>query len=234
MGGGDALHIPADFWDRADVLDALDQPAPEAPANRPPAPQPAATRTGSAQTPAARGRATPTRSERARRTNLLRPSGLTWDQIAAVWITDRPDITPRVAFRWAHNLSHQDVAEQWNSLDPGQPTQTKARIFEYEAWPKGGRRPSVNNLDMLARIYQTTGRNLLTENEFGHYDHTARADINNIDHRHLDHNQPTQPTPNEQATPPAPGPAPKTEPEPESAGDTESVTDFSHRPPNAP
>jgi hypothetical protein len=130
----------------------------------------------------------PTRQERSRRTHLLRERGLTWEQIADVWEADYPEIGPRVAFRWAHNLTHQDVAERWNVLDPGEPTMTKSRIYEFEVWPQKGRRPSVRTLRMLARIFETTARRLLPDSEYACFDQDARVELDKIDHRHLDDN----------------------------------------------
>jgi Sulfatase-modifying factor enzyme 1 len=133
----------------------------------------------------------PTREHRARRTNVLRSHGLTWAQMAAAWIADYPTISPRTAFRWAHNLSHQEVADRWNLIDPGEPTLTKARIYEFETWPNGGRRPTVGSLSMLARIYHTTGRSLLTDHELSGYGAGAQADLDKVDFRHLDPNHHT-------------------------------------------
>lgn len=128
----------------------------------------------------------PSRQQRARRAHLLRERGHSWEQIADVWEADHPDISPRVAFRWAHNLSHQEVAERWNMLEAGEPTMTKARIYEFEAWPRKGRRPSTDSLEILARIYQTSARRLLTDDEYARYGTGARKLIDDIDYRHLD------------------------------------------------
>jgi formylglycine-generating enzyme required for sulfatase activity len=111
--------------------------------------------------------------------------------MAAAWIADYPTVSPRTAFRWAHNLSHQEVADRWNRIDPGEPTLTKARIYEFEAWPNGGRRPSVGSLSMLARIYHTTGRNLLADHELSVYGTAVHAELDKVDFRHLDPNRHT-------------------------------------------
>ena len=130
----------------------------------------------------------PSRQLRTRRVHHLRSRGLTWEQMAEVWIADYPSVSSRIAFRWAHNLSHQDVAERWNGISPGMPTITKARIYEFEAWPNGGRRPSVANLEMIARIYQTTAHALLNSNEYTLYDENSRTRLERIDFRSLDEN----------------------------------------------
>jgi formylglycine-generating enzyme required for sulfatase activity len=111
--------------------------------------------------------------------------------MAAVWLADYPLISPRTAFRWAHNLSHQEVADRWNGIDPGEPTLTKARIYEFETWPNGGRRPSLTGLAMLARIYHTTARGLLAEHELSVYGPAAQAELDKVDFRHLDPNHRT-------------------------------------------
>ncbi|GAA3692429.1 hypothetical protein GCM10022224_067670 [Nonomuraea antimicrobica] len=71
---------------------------------------------------------TPKRQQRTLRSHQLRIRGLTWEHIAAVWETDHPEITPRQAFRWAHDLSLQDVADRWNELDAGE-AEVRAKIF---------------------------------------------------------------------------------------------------------
>ncbi|XVQ89173.1 hypothetical protein ACQP2K_17685 [Microbispora siamensis] len=133
-------------------------------------------------------RTDPSRQQRAHRSQQLRARGLTWDQIAAVWETDRPEIGPRVALRWAHNLSHQEVADRWNSLDLGEPTMVKARIYQFEHWPAKGRRPSLSALHTLARIYQVHARRLLNDIEYALYGSQDRQEIDRIDYRRLDEN----------------------------------------------
>lgn len=130
----------------------------------------------------------PSRRQRAYRSQQLRIRGLMWEQIAAVWETDHPEVGPRVAFRWAHNLSHQEVADRWNALDAGDATMVKARIYQYEHWPAKGRRPSVAALHALARVYQTQGRRLLTDAEYVLYGTDDQAEIDRIDYRQADPN----------------------------------------------
>lgn len=122
-----------------------------------------------------------------RRSRELRARGFTWDQIAAVWEADRPESGPRVAFRLAHGLSLQGAADRWNALAAGEPTMTKSRIYELEQWPRRGRRPSLANLRMLAQMYQTTARRLLSDAEFALYP-DYREELDSIDYRHLDEN----------------------------------------------
>ncbi|WP_181871660.1 hypothetical protein [Sphaerisporangium album] len=125
--------------------------------------------------------------DRGRRSQELISRGFTREQVAAIWEAQHPNISPRVAFRWAHNLTQEQVADRWNALDPGTVTMTKARISHFECWPETstGRRPAVAQLDMLARIYQTTARQLLTSKEYDLYGAKSQAAINRIDHRPL-------------------------------------------------
>ncbi|MEV7966973.1 hypothetical protein AB0O34_13450 [Sphaerisporangium sp. NPDC088356] len=132
--------------------------------------------------------AEPGRRQRAYRSQRLRARGLAWEQIASVWETDFPEIGPRVALRWAHNLSHQEVADRWNTADAGESTMVKARIYQFEHWPVKGRRPSVAALHALARIYQVTARRLLTDAEYALYNTGDRAEIDQIDYRQADSN----------------------------------------------
>lgn len=96
-------------------------------------------------------------------------------------------MSPRAAFRLAHGMTQDEVAARWRDLSPGEPTVKRSRIQEYEAWPNaGGRRPGVAALTMLAQIYQTSARRLLTDDEYGHYSDGERAAIDSIDYRDRD------------------------------------------------
>ncbi|MEV8630770.1 tetratricopeptide repeat protein [Streptosporangium sp. NPDC051023] len=133
-------------------------------------------------------RSEPSRRQRAYRSQRLRARGLTWEQIAVVWEIDHPEISPRIALRWAHNLSHQEVADRWNALDVGESTMVKARIYQFEHWPAKGRRPSVAALHALARIYQVTARRLLTDAEYALYNVSDQHEISQIDYTRADPN----------------------------------------------
>ena len=61
-------------------------------------------------------------------------------------------------------------------------------MYEFETWPNGGRRPTLSSLSMLARIYHTTGRSLLADDEFSVYGANAHAELDKVDFRHLDPN----------------------------------------------
>ncbi len=61
-----------------------------------------------------------------------------------------------------------------------------ARLYDLEGWPEGRRRPSPRVLDLLARIYQTTARRLVTDQTYSTYGSYERELIDAADYRHLD------------------------------------------------
>jgi hypothetical protein len=67
----------------------------------------------------------------------------------------RAGIRCRLALRWAHGMTLQDVADAWNSLDSsGRAPMTPQRVSDYERWPDAGRRPTSYVLMMFARLYR--------------------------------------------------------------------------------
>ncbi len=134
----------------------------------------------------------PTRAQRAETIADLRDEqGCTWSAIAAVYRREYPGINPRRAYRFALNLTHDEIAQTVNSFNAGQPTLTKGRVCAFETDPgKDSRRnPTIPYLRNLARVFQTTGIELLTEKELAHYDKRGELDeIRQIDYRHLDEN----------------------------------------------
>ncbi|MEV6987219.1 hypothetical protein AB0M95_38995 [Sphaerisporangium sp. NPDC051017] len=77
--------------------------------------------------------------------------------------------------------------QAFNELDPaGSASMRTARLYDLEGWPQGRRRPSPRVLDLLARIYQTTARRLVTDETYSTYGSEDRELIDAVDHRHLD------------------------------------------------
>jgi transcriptional regulator with XRE-family HTH domain len=80
-------------------------------------------------------------------------------------IRTRYNLGARTAYRYAHGLTQQQVADRWNELWPpidGEATITHKHISYWEAWPlRTGRPPSVETLNRLARIYHTSAAELL-------------------------------------------------------------------------
>ena len=94
----------------------------------------------------------------------MRAQSAATSQIAAA-IRERFRVNSRVAFRCAHGLTQQQVADAWNALWPsagGVSPLTHKHISYWEAWPAPtGRGPSVDVLNRLARIYRCRAEDLL-------------------------------------------------------------------------
>ena len=109
-------------------------------------------------------------SYRSRRAELaavraeLHAKGAPVRQIARL-IRDRHHLGARAAYRYAHGLTQQQVADRWNQLWPaadGASAITHKHISYWEAWPlRTGRPPSAETLNRLARIYRTSAAELL-------------------------------------------------------------------------
>ncbi|WP_248965910.1 hypothetical protein [Sphaerisporangium perillae] len=121
-----------------------------------------------------------------RRGEALRAKGFTYEQIADVLALDLCD-SPLLLHRYAHGLTAAQVVAAFNDLDPaGTASMRTARLYDLEGWPESRRRPSPRVLDLLARIYQTTARRLVTDQTYSTYSSGDRELIDAADHRHLD------------------------------------------------
>ncbi|MGW4643092.1 hypothetical protein ACWEN6_31550 [Sphaerisporangium sp. NPDC004334] len=121
-----------------------------------------------------------------RRGEELRARGFTYEQIADVLAVDL-HAGPLLFHRYAHGLTAAQVVAAFNDLDPaGTASMRAARLYDLESWPRSRRRPSPRVLDLLARIYQTTARRLVTDETYGGYGAADRELIDAVDHRHLD------------------------------------------------
>ncbi|MEV6986542.1 hypothetical protein AB0M95_35535 [Sphaerisporangium sp. NPDC051017] len=97
------------------------------------------------------------------------------------------DDSPLLLHRYAHGLTAAQVVAAFNDLDPaGSASMRTARLYDLEGWPQGRRRPSPRVLDLLARIYQTTARRLVTDETYSTYGAHDRELIDAADYRHLD------------------------------------------------
>jgi hypothetical protein len=103
----------------------------------------------------------------------LRTQGWTYRDIANRFRAER-NVNSRVAFRLAHGLTQQGVADRWNELwpcDDGETPITYKHISYWEAWPtKSGRTPSLKTLNRLARIYCCRANDLLDGDDYSHLD----------------------------------------------------------------
>lgn len=72
-------------------------------------------------------------------------------------------VRPRTAWRLACEMSLETAATRYNAIT-GEPRagMRGSRIWEFEQWPERGVRPTVSVLRVLAQVYGTTWRSLLT------------------------------------------------------------------------
>jgi tetratricopeptide (TPR) repeat protein len=112
------------------------------------------------------------RSRRAEIAHLraeLRAKGASVRQVAGL-IRARYNVNSRVAYRHAHGLTQQQVADRWNDLWPsidGELPITHKHISYWEAWPAAtGRAPSAETLNRLARIYRCNAADLLDGEDY--------------------------------------------------------------------
>jgi len=103
----------------------------------------------------------------------LRAQGRTYQEIAQHLRQERR-VNSRVAFRLAHGLTQQHVADRWNDLWPaedGETPITYKHISYWEAWPsRSGRTPSLQTLNRLARIYCCKANDLLDGEDYSNFD----------------------------------------------------------------
>ena len=118
-----------------------------------------------------------------RRGDALRAKGFTPDQIADVFALWH-DVSPLKVHRLAHGYTAAEAARLFNELDPaGTASLREARLYEYENFPHGGKRPSARALAIFARVYSTTARRLITDEVYGTYSPRERDLIDRADHR---------------------------------------------------
>ncbi len=93
---------------------------------------------------------------------------------------------PREAWRLAHELAQDEVAARFNQIREDPDIRMRgSRISEYEKWPRGGVRPSVRTLKILAAIYRTTWDRLIDVDDLEDMparDRQAYLDIGDLHH----------------------------------------------------
>ncbi|GAA0406160.1 hypothetical protein GCM10010160_38440 [Acrocarpospora corrugata] len=102
------------------------------------------------------------------RGRLLRRQGFTIDQVAIVLGLDYP-FSPLRLYRYATGLTATQVVAAYAQRDPGRSTLRESRLYDYEAWPDSGRRPSIFALRLLAQIYQTHPARLVAPANIARY-----------------------------------------------------------------
>jgi Ricin-type beta-trefoil lectin domain len=107
------------------------------------------------------GEATGTKKQRDQLRAALHDHGCTPEQIATE-MTRQFGFRARPAWRHTYGWTQDEVAATYNRhLDHDQAPMTGKRISDYETWPHGGVKPTINALAMLARIYSTGALNLI-------------------------------------------------------------------------
>jgi tetratricopeptide (TPR) repeat protein len=92
----------------------------------------------------------------------LRAQGRTWAEVATEFRAVYK-VNARVALRQAHGWSQPQAAAQWNARWPDDP-KTFKNFSYWELWPGGtGHAPSLDILDRLARLYECSVADLLSD-----------------------------------------------------------------------
>lgn len=129
-------------------------------------------------------------AQRQKRARELRAKGMSWPHVVDVLALDS-SASPLRLYRLAHNRSAADVVDEINQLDPAATAALRAqRLYDYEMWPEGGRRPSLWVLPILARIYHTSARKLITESTYASYSANDQGELDAADFSHLDEHNP--------------------------------------------
>lgn len=92
-----------------------------------------------------------TQAEQDQLRTSLRRAGHTPAQIAAQF-ADQFNLRPRVAWRLALGWSQWKLVQEYRTRNPGHPI-GQNRISEWESWPYGGRRPTLEQLGRLKRAF---------------------------------------------------------------------------------
>ncbi|WP_329520310.1 hypothetical protein [Spirillospora sp. NBC_01491] len=105
-----------------------------------------------------------------RKAEALGARGFTVEQIAVILALDHPSFSPLRVYRCAAGLTARTAADLYNQADPaGTASLRESRLYDFEAWPDHGRRPPAWTLRLLARVYGTATRNLVTTEVYASY-----------------------------------------------------------------
>lgn len=119
-----------------------------------------------------------------RRSEMLRASGFSYDQIAEVFAVFH-EVGPLRRYRYAYGRTAAEAVALYNDLDPaGTAALREARLYDFEQWPERGKRPSARTVTIFAQVYRTTARKLVTDQVYGSYGVRDRDLIDRADHRH--------------------------------------------------
>jgi len=116
------------------------------------------------------------RSQKQQREQLvraLRAAGKSWVDVAEA-LRQRYRVNARVAFRYAHEWSQHQAANEWNQRWPDE-LKTFKSFSSWEQWPsRTGHAPTFDNLSKLAELYECAVSDLLVDlPNFRHRDSAA-------------------------------------------------------------
>ncbi|MFC4534023.1 hypothetical protein [Sphaerisporangium dianthi] len=126
-----------------------------------------------------------------RRSEALRAKGYGFEQIAdlfAVYL----DVSPLRLYRYAYGRTAAEAVALYNDLDPaGTAALRESRLYDFEHWPRRGKRPTARTVALFAQVYQTAARHLITDEVYASYSVRDRQLIDRTDHRHLPPQRPS-------------------------------------------
>jgi transcriptional regulator with XRE-family HTH domain len=99
------------------------------------------------------GNGSGSKQERDHLRRTMQSQGCAPEQIAAEMAL-RWGFRPRMAWRHAYGWTQDDVAARYNEiLNSGNAPMNGKRISDYENWPRGGQKITLNSLAVLAKVY---------------------------------------------------------------------------------
>jgi tetratricopeptide (TPR) repeat protein len=113
------------------------------------------------------------KQQREQLVRVLRAAGKSWVDVAEA-LRQRYRVNARVAFRYAHEWSQHQAANEWNQRWPDE-LKTFKSFSSWEQWPScTGHAPTFDNLSKLAELYECAVSDLLVDlPDFRHRDSVA-------------------------------------------------------------
>jgi hypothetical protein len=113
------------------------------------------------------------KQQRAQLVRALRAAGKSWVDVAEA-LRQRYRFNARVAFRYAHEWSQHQAANEWNQRWPDELKTFKSFSY-WEQWPsRTGHAPTFDNFSKLAELYECAVSDLLADlPNFRHRDSAA-------------------------------------------------------------
>ncbi|MEV6982247.1 hypothetical protein AB0M95_13435 [Sphaerisporangium sp. NPDC051017] len=95
-------------------------------------------------------------------------------------------MSPLRLYRYAYGRTAAEAVALYNDLDPaGTAALRESRLYDFEHWPRRGKRPTARTVALFAQVYQTSARRLITDEVYVSYSLRDRQLIDRKDHRHL-------------------------------------------------